>query len=227
MRIFLIGNGPSLNDTPLDLLKDEETMAMNKIDLIYDKTEWRPTFYFRIDYNSLDKDWKESVLANLAVCRAGFLWDMFRDGYPKDHPNHNDLPDGIGYQPNVTWLPRCEKHHYYSGGNSNGMTKWHFPDICTGVGGMSAMLQLAVRLGYEEIYLLGCDLGFTDDITKNHFDPSYQFFDPRDVSKAQNKNNEWLHKVAKECSPVPIYNASVGGNLDTYPRVDIHEVLNA
>ena len=30
-RVFLIANGPSLKDTNLDLLKDEITIAMNRI----------------------------------------------------------------------------------------------------------------------------------------------------------------------------------------------------
>ena len=44
-RIFLIGNGPSLNDMNLDLLENEDTIAMNRIELIYPKTKWRPTYY--------------------------------------------------------------------------------------------------------------------------------------------------------------------------------------
>ena len=35
-RLFLIGNGPSLEETPLEALESEYTMAMNRIDLIYE-----------------------------------------------------------------------------------------------------------------------------------------------------------------------------------------------
>ena len=31
MRAFIIGNGASLNDTPLDLLRDEFTIGMNRL----------------------------------------------------------------------------------------------------------------------------------------------------------------------------------------------------
>jgi len=50
-RLFLIGNEPSLADTPLDALQDEYLMAMNRIDLIYDAVDWRPDFYicFRLN----------------------------------------------------------------------------------------------------------------------------------------------------------------------------------
>ena len=45
-RVFLVGNGPSLNDMNLDLLENEDSIAMNRIELIYEKTKWRPTYYF-------------------------------------------------------------------------------------------------------------------------------------------------------------------------------------
>ena len=35
-RVFLIGNGPSLAQTDLDLIKDEYSIAMCRISLIYD-----------------------------------------------------------------------------------------------------------------------------------------------------------------------------------------------
>ncbi len=44
-RIFLIGNGPSLNKTPLELLEDEYTFGVNRIYLLFDRINWRPTFY--------------------------------------------------------------------------------------------------------------------------------------------------------------------------------------
>ena len=46
-RVFLLGNGPSLAETDLNLLKKENTIAMNRISMIYDKyKDWRPTYYF-------------------------------------------------------------------------------------------------------------------------------------------------------------------------------------
>ena len=53
-RVFLVGNGPSLNDMDLDLLENEDTIAMNRIELIYEKTKWRPTYYFFCSSNCLD-----------------------------------------------------------------------------------------------------------------------------------------------------------------------------
>ena len=50
-RWFVLGNGPSLANTPLDLLIGENTVGINRINLIYDKTAWRPTIYCKTDHN--------------------------------------------------------------------------------------------------------------------------------------------------------------------------------
>ena len=44
-RVFLIGNGPSLNKTELYLLKNEYTICFNHFDLFFDRINWFPYFY--------------------------------------------------------------------------------------------------------------------------------------------------------------------------------------
>ena len=44
-RCFIIGNGPSLRDTPLKELNDEYTFSTNKINKIFNHTGWRPTYF--------------------------------------------------------------------------------------------------------------------------------------------------------------------------------------
>ena len=41
-RVFIVGNGPSLNKTNLDLIKDEFSIGMNRISLLFNKTKWKP-----------------------------------------------------------------------------------------------------------------------------------------------------------------------------------------
>jgi len=41
--VLIVGNGPSLNKTPLDQVNDSfVSIGMNKINLIYTKSTWRP-----------------------------------------------------------------------------------------------------------------------------------------------------------------------------------------
>lgn len=218
-RHWVIGSGASLKETPLDLLKGEITWGMNRIHLFYDQTDWRPTFFFMVDYNQQNPRnyWHDCIRAHWETEK--FLWKGFRDG----HVYFPDL-EPIGDVPNTTWIDRCAAHHYYAGNNhSKRAESWHLPDICTAFSGLGAMLQLSVLHGASEIYLLGCDL-YGPDYGKNHMVEEYSS-DLRDRSDTDNINMIQMHMVASRSSPVPIYNATVGGNLGIHPRRDVKELL--
>lgn len=224
MRHFVLGSGPSLNDTPLDLLQGEITWAMNRIHLIYPTTVWRPTYYMMVDHNMQNPVgyWKDCIRAHYNTPK--WLWRRFKDGWPREHSHHEFLPDGVGEVPNTTWIPRCQKHHYYQGDNIKAVQSWHLPELCTGLTGLSTMMQLAVQKGATEIYLLGCDLGYTDNNAVNHFTPEYTS-DYRPRAERDNMNMTKAHEMAKRSSPVPIFNATIGGSLEVHPRVDLMEIL--
>jgi hypothetical protein len=203
-RMWLVGNGASLNHTPLDLLKNEDCFGMNRVDLFYNKTNWRPTHYICYDIVEGSDYWKQSVQANKNA--KLFLSEEFSGELALD---------------DVTWISKCKKHHWYASDNvSKRLQSWHLPEVCTAIGTMSAMMQIAVLLGYEEIYLLGCDLWQDGEI--NHFTKDY--VKNEDIER-RNFDALYLHTVAKISSPIPIYNATVGGHLEIYPRTSIEQVL--
>jgi hypothetical protein len=202
-RIWLIGNGKSLLHTPFDLLKGETTMAMNAINLFYDKTDWRPSFYFCVDVNENDRNRWKAIEANMN-CEKVFLLDWWKDRFRGD---------------NITWLSRCKKHSPYSTSHPKAIQKWHLPFICIANGSMSPMMQLAYAMGYEEIYLLGVD-NFTEN--GNHFTANYPFYSKW---KERNVIENHIHTVARNSCPIPIYNATLGGSLEIHPRKNIYDVL--
>jgi hypothetical protein len=237
MRIFLVGTGPSLNSTPLDRLIGEDSFSLNKIHYIYPKTAWRPTYFYYVDHPLNDFLWKVPIDENKS---AKHLWllDEYRTGVPDGAHIHDEHPQirrvtGLG---NVTWIKRCPLHSGYSGGNPKGMHEWHFPEICTAYNGMSAMIQISVQMGYDEIYLLGCDLGYQFDYTKNHFHVDYaegnippNKWDAAYWAQSDEFNAKVAHEIAKtECAKrgVKVYNATIGGSLEVYPRISLEEVLN-
>jgi hypothetical protein len=237
-RIFILGNGPSLAKTPLDMLIGEDTFALNRIHLIYPSVQWRPKFFYYVDYVTNSFNWREPIDANVGVAEHLWLYEIFRAGYPAGHPNYNDFPKemGIGDVPNVTWLPMCKAHKGYSGGNPKGMKEWHFPEICTAYNGISPVIQIAVQMGYEEIYLLGCDLGYNPlDLTSNHFSKDYiKGHEPPNAwdgvywAQADDFNARVAHQIAKkECEKrgVIIKNATLGGELEIYERVNLEAVI--
>ena len=54
-KCFIIGNGPSLKVEDLDRIKNYYCFSANQIYQIFDKTEWRPTFYTMMDKDGISK----------------------------------------------------------------------------------------------------------------------------------------------------------------------------
>jgi hypothetical protein len=218
MRHWIIANGSSLNQTPLELLKGEITWGMNRIHLHYSKTSWRPTYYLCVDYNQQNPKnyWKECIRAHWNTKK--YLWDGFRDGsaYQELEPFGEEVPA-------TTWIQRCKKHHYYMATNWKRAESWHFPTICTAFSGIGSMMQLAVLNGATELYIVGADL-YVPDYRQNFFTANYTD-DQRPRDELDNTNMTQVHKVAKRSSPVPIYNATIGGALEVHPRVNFFDVL--
>ena len=194
-----------MKHTPMNLFSGEHTMAVNKIAEmrnIFGWT-WYPTYYFKMDAHPKEEPWEQ--IAPMLGAKL-FLWDGWKGKYPID----------------AEWIPKC-KHHGYMYDNIKAVESWHLPTICTAFGSMSAMIQLGVLMGYEEIYLLGCDMNYTDG--ESHAFDGYLPDTFNGKGDLDNGNNLALHKMAKRCSPIPIYNATIGGGLEVYPRVDYIKIL--
>ena len=226
-RVFLIGNGPSLNKTPLHLLKNEYTFCMNRFNLMFDRLNWRPEFYGISDdvvildmINELDEI-RENV-------KNIFLPDI-----------HPSAPININYKKivqnheNIYWF-HPDKIGFYAKLPALGINK-----TVTNVA-----IQILVYLGFEEIYLIGVDLDYKDhksakdldnrhlksnsDDDPNHFDPRYfgsgrKYHIPR-MEETLEKFKE--AKIFCEQHNVKIYNSTVGGKLEIFPRVNLKDILN-
>jgi len=140
-------------------------------------------------------------------------------------------------QTNVEFTPRCD----HIGGRYV-PDAWHLDDktapYCDYGGSISVGLQAAVRAGANPIYILGCDLyeyRGPEDVDINHFDDEYCKYKVRKSTgeeligpeewEATNRRLVIGHTIAKKSSGVEIFNATVGGNLEVYPRVDIFDLL--
>jgi hypothetical protein len=99
------------------------------------------------------------------------------------------------------------------------------------------MLQQAILEGFNPIYLVGADLGYKarpdiGDDDRNHFSPRYHQ-GIRDVSiERANIDNDTqvdMHQMAKayvDEKDIQILNASLGGSLEVYPRVDFYSLFD-
>lgn len=225
-RAFVVGNGPSLMSTNLDLMVDDVTLAMNRYYLIYNEKRvlWKPTFFFLFDYTG--DTWQEDV-------RLG-----------GSHAQHSVIRgDRAAYLParsrEFSWPPRmalmdlCSRH---VGMNVNGAqrgvnhvkeppTGWHLPELCGYAGTMNIALQAAVVMELNPIYIIGCDLGYTG--VGDHFVDEYETFDDLPIEEKDDTLIH-MHSIAKreaESRGIKIYNATIGGELEVYERVNYEELF--
>ena len=219
-RIFLVGNGPSLNETPLDkmYMQGEYTFAMNNISRIFPKTVWRPSFYFAVSSNLKKKARQRYFFEPSYLNIPCFIERGWQGVYP-DRPN--------------VYFIYCP----YMKSETN-MAIWSKDcSVITGrhATSMYSVMQIAVYLGFTELYLVGCDLGYASfkkgEKDPSHFDENYwEGLHPFTKEQAVKENNNMTraHEYAKkmlEESGITIKNATVGGELEVYERVDVHELL--
>lgn len=228
-RVFIVGNGPSLRKINLDLLVGEYSIAMNRIAAIYSKTSWRPSYFVCTTSNVADPYWREDILKTVDIGIPSFIWErleLFFPGRINCHPIS------------------CLNGHEVT---NNAPIEWWSDDITSHVTkfgtSMIVAIQIAVYMGFRDIIIIGADLGFRDSFMqrvfyrlrlpklghffdKNHFSGSYGT--PGASSNILNKNMLAAHKLIKlACDDrgVKVFNATYGGSLDVYPRVDFNSLF--
>ena len=164
-RGFIIANGPSLRTDDLELLKNEITIASNKIHLAFQSTLWRPRYFTVTDelvWNTLSPEIQKNydhiyMLDNLDNRRAAAPTTIVRQLSPR-----YDVKETSG-------IPFS---HDLRLGAFGGHSVTYFN------------LQLAWFLGLNPIYLIGLDHSYSEKKTrfmtirhrnqKNHFHENYR-----------------------------------------------------
>lgn len=220
-RCFILGNGPSLTPEDLDKLKGEITFASNRIYKIFDKTDWRPTYYGMLD-EAVGKTPGLAEEVSKLKCikflrKEGFLTyrnikgdtcyikSWWNRKYLDDPQFSEDLTKGVYTIATVTYM----------------------------------LIELARWMGFSEMYLLGMDnrykFGMTRDgkVFRNEGVCSYFGEEMKNEPLPQTAPATWEMDVAYEYAEkysrehgFRIYNATRGGFLEKFERVNLDEVLN-
>ena len=219
---FVIGNGPSLSPEILDRLSDEYTLAVNNIAKIFDKTNWRPTFYVGVTDALYDNRHRIDVLRGIHSAELAVCWDRYKSIAETNSCN------------NAVYVP-CSHSEDLS--NNQARDDWWSDDIAKrldkfGVAVFSA-LQVAVYFGFTTIYLIGCDGNYTpptDGIDKSHFDAAYRPFDFSPNYDYDKLNGALLraHEIAETAAKrrdVKIYNCSPISAITVHERINLEKVL--
>ncbi|NNL78813.1 MAG: DUF115 domain-containing protein [Desulfobacterales bacterium] len=207
--LLVVGNGPSLNNTPLDEFSNIPAIGMNKIDLLFDRVNWRPSMIVCINNLVIKQHWRSFVQSQIPVYLSWkgrwFVKRKFRGKVNyfldlKSPEFSTELPNGIGMGGTVTY----------------------------------SALQIAYYMGANPVILFGVDHNFAfkgkpleyskrTGADSNHFDPNY--FKEGDwwglpdleASEAGYSNA----KAMFENDGRRIVDATIGGKLDIFEKVSV------
>jgi hypothetical protein len=216
-RCFILGNGPSLLKCDLGKIKNEITIASNANFLIWDQTGFRPS-YLTVEDRLVAEDRKTELNSIKNVTKI----------FPRDLSHFLKLDSATLYVNFLrSYLPFPEfskkfAEKVYWGGTVSFLN-----------------LQLAFYLGCTEIYLIGFDHSYIvpsniinhvitseqDDenhIHPNYFGKGYRWHDPN-VDRME--LSYILAKSILEKNAVKIRNATEGGKLEVFQRIDYKSLV--
>ena len=213
-RCFIVANGPSLKNVNFDKLKDEITIGMNRIYLMEKINGFVPTYLVCIDKKSQSLQFT-SDYDNLELTTF-YNWDL-RNIFKKKN-KHIFLKEKLNpkFSKNLAQEP-C--------GSGKSVTY--------------ACIQLAYFMGFDEVYLIGKDHNYktmekasvsiiSNGDEDNHFIKGYyktgMLWDCPDL-----KSEEYAYHIARrvfEKENRIIKDATQGGYLNIFEKVDINKLLN-
>lgn len=228
-RCWIIGNGPSLTKEDLDVLEDkrEISIASNRIYHIYPKTKWRPTFYISMDVDGL--------LTEIHRIREGGDYLKFINYKARKYGRNPD--DHMVY---LYRYGRFRIKNYVVEAKTMSSDISHY---ITSVGTVTAnAIEIAIYMGFKEIYLLGVDNNYAvkrledgsiyrdPNIKSSYFegmkDGKGKEGDGISIQTVHQMNESYeLCKQFALSKGVRIYNATRGGKLEIFPRVDFDKLL--
>ncbi len=207
---FIVGNGPSLKIEDLEIFKrlGIPSIGVNRIYKIFDKTNWRPDFLVTSDSKVIKNSYKEINELDETIIKFSRVVGLKK----------YDINNAIFYNfidPNYKWKDGYPK--FFDGKDGK---------FSCGKTVIFVAIQIAVYMGFNEIYLIGCDCNYN---TNNNKVNENSYADKRmQISKAYVNENEMIKSFesAKDycvSHNINIYNATRGGMLEVFERVDIDD----
>jgi hypothetical protein len=223
---FIIGNGPSLTAKDLNKIKNLISFSSNRINLFLEETDWKPYYYSFID----------AIIAN----------DFFNEVYYMKKKQMFAIVTDAGYKSlKKQFRKDCIFLRSYHESEINGQPKFSH-DLSQKMNTFGtvtyANIQLAVYMGFKNIYLIGVDHNYAitkqedgnieinkELIGKDHFNESYykSIEHTKQLPNDINSMTKAYLSAKQHCDHrgVKIYNATRGGKLEVFQRVNFDELF--
>lgn len=210
-RCFIVATGPSLTVQDLKLIENEVSFGMNSLCRIAQKSDWLPTYY-GIQDKYVFRKMRKDVLAFFDRVPSFVASDIYRSrGVRAHHP--------IAF-------PLNRKDHWINAEDRDiAFSDNAFTQVYDGYTITYSLLQLAVYMGFAEIYLLGADNSYSSEKSNYFIDHGVQ-------SPMQSTAQERLERSYAACrrallhsGKAVVYNATRGGKLEVFERKSLEDVL--
>ena len=212
-RCFIIATGPSLTISDLQLLKKEYTFGMNSIVKKYDETDFRPTYY-GIQDHIVYKAIEEDILKWYSNSENVFIADRIKWHF-KIGKKWNIFPLNMSYHAYKRWFKNEDFVKF-----SDDI----FRRVYSGFSITYSLIEIAIYMGFKEIYLIGADCNFNVN-RQLHF-VEYGVVDLSiDTARERNIAGYIVAKKYAEKNKVKIFNATRGGALEVFERVDLSDLI--
>lgn len=209
---LIVGNGPSLNKTPLEYFSDLPSIGVNKINLLFHKTTWRP--HVIVCINALvSKQNADYYLSSEIPILASWKCRWFLGVKGKNNIHY------LLQKPTIDF-----SRDAFEGFGGNGGTVIY------------AALQIAYALCVKRVILFGIDHTFSggagncvyerrrgEDV--DHFDSEY-FKEGTYWGLPNLDLSEKAYRMAKEAfdaAGIEIFDATVDGRLTVFPKICMKE----
>lgn len=213
-KTVILCNGPSLLKSDLSCLDSVFTIGLNKINLLFDKSSFRPSIIVSVNPLVIDQN--------------------------KDFFRNTSIPLFLAHNPAYKYRINADlttTHLFTSKGYPMFSTDVRY-SICQGATVTYVALQLAYFLGFSRVALIGCDHNFqtkgpdhklvkSGDSDPNHFDPNYFAggVSWQLPSIAESEESYMRAKRFYGYDNRTIYNCTVGGELEVYPRITLDQFM--
>jgi hypothetical protein len=212
-RCFILGNGPSLAHTDLGLLRGEATFGMNRVYLLFPALGHQTTYYVAVNDLVIEQCAQDlrSLRGPKFITWRGRSWLR---GDPETVFVDTDYTGEEIFTPDVS-------RRVFEGSTVTFVA-----------------LQIAFHLGFEDVILVGVDHSFSsqgepnaaivsngEDL--NHFSPEYfgKGFRWQLPDLAASERAYRLARRAYESAGRRVRDATIGGRLDVFPKVDFRSLF--
>ena len=206
-RCFIVATGPSLRESDLRILSEHKEICFG-VNRIFNVNAqlWKPQYYVFLDRIGMKQYWEEIVSYDVNEKFLGDFYDINENQKGNAHTVH--VISGHGFDVLPKFSEQIERKVY------SGYTVTY------------AAIQLAVYMGFTTIYLLGVDCNYNKNSRENYF-----FNNSKRDNCCHHENRMIMaYKAARKYADshgIKILNATRGGMLEEFERVNFDDIFNS